>query len=266
MKKFLLILATMLICFDSCVKLNTPDTQLNVPADTQFTTISFDYSFEDIQPGNPILLDAPEEILSQITSEHYKIIDDTYYAPFRSGLLSGDYLTSSSYYTIYLTETTTGEQYRFEDYFNTSNMFLIKPGTYKVNKSYNPTYTNGINAGSICKFVVDEEIIIKKGDVKATLKPKHQQSLLICENYFTINSGGYGSNYKTYDSIKYCNLYYCFIDILNDLNYNDRYIIYGDENFEHTSAISLDDYNFEKGKYYIIPTIKTETTYIPNNI
>jgi len=248
MKKVVLALAFLISLFISCSKVDK--------VSTEFVGISFEYIIEDMQPGNPIALDTPEELLSQITQDQYKTIDDMFYAPFRSGFLSGDLIYTHN--IIYLTEITTGERYRFEDYLRTDNMFLIKPGTYKVSgKLYgSSSYYNGVKFDTKCGLVVDDEIIVKDRDIRAIVRAKYDSVLLICENYFYIDRGNY--NYQVCGSTKYGNYNYCFLDVLNnDLNYNDRYIIYGDEKFECTSTISLDDYIFEKGKYYIIPTIKT---------
>jgi hypothetical protein len=221
---------------------------------TDLVGISFEYAIEDMQPGNPIVLDAPEELSSQITQDQYKMIDDMFYAPFRSGLLSGDLIYT--HYIIYLTETTTGERYRFEDYLQTDNMFLIRPGTYKVSgKLYGGSYyRNSIKFDTKCGLVIDDEITVEDKNIRAIVRAKYDSMLLICENHFCIDRGNWEG------SAKYGNYNYCFLDIHNDSNYSDRSIVYGDEKFEYTSTISLNKYNLEKGKYYIVPTIKTESS------
>lgn len=225
-----IVIGISLIC--SCSK----QTEFN-NYNSEYAHISFSYSLEEMQAGNPIVLDMPAEMLTQLTDKDYKMIHDTYYSPIKDGVLSGELINKLFY--IYLTEETTGEIYRFEDYFNTNNIFLVKPGKYKVSGK------NSISSwNDKCRFILDEEIVINSTDTKVLLKPKYDCILLISEdetnnlNVLRVLNDYIETYYYRYN--KWHNYYFSFLCDSGEYSYNGN--------------------NLERGKYYIVPSIKTETT------
>lgn len=257
MKKFLTVLACLLglICF-SCIKLSD-DTPIDsqIITDPEIVAVSFNYTIDDMQPGNPIVLGMPEELLSQLTDEDYKMVHDQYYGGFKEEILTGNLIYKQ--FKLDLTEKTTGEKYQFIDNYDTNNIFLIKPGTYKVsgktNLSNYPSYQTNF---SRCFLKIDDEITIKKEDTEIYININDYDCfLLIFDNKGIANIDNTHLHDRT-------GLYQYRPSILN--NYLYYFLTSPQENDPRSidvvdgGEIYFKDYHFENGKYYIIPSFMVE--------